>query len=138
MIVLGSGSLEAIRRHAEAAYPEECCGVLLGRLAWEERRVEEAAALENARQEERRRRFLITAEDYRAAEAQAGRRGLVLLGFYHSHPDHPARPSQYDLEHALPWHSYVIVAVEQGEAGDCTAWILAADRTAFEPEVVRS
>lgn len=134
MIELGPGVLDAIRRHGEAEYPEECCGVLLGRVEGEQRRVVAATALPNARTDERRRRFLIGAEDYRAAEREAGARGLELIGFYHSHPDHPARPSEYDREHALPWHSYVVLAVDGGRAGACTSWILSSDRSAFEPE----
>ena len=136
MIGLPPAELDAIRRHAESTYPEECCGVLLGRVERENRCVEAALPLPNGRREARTRRFSIGAAEYRAAEAAAEGRGLVLLGFYHSHPDHPARPSQYDLEHALPWHSYVIVAVAAGRADDCTSWILSADRAAFEPEEV--
>jgi proteasome lid subunit RPN8/RPN11 len=128
------GVLEAIRRHGEADYPEECCGVLLGTADGDRRRVTRAAPLPNARPDARRRRFLVTAEDYRAAERDAEARGLTLIGFYHSHPDHPARPSAYDLEHALPWHAYLVLAVEAGRALECTAWVLAADRSRFEPE----
>jgi proteasome lid subunit RPN8/RPN11 len=138
MIVLETDVLDSMRAHAREAYPEECCGVLLGEVGGSERRVRRAAAMPNARQEERRRRFLITPEDYRAAERDAERRGLALIGFYHSHPDHPARPSQYDLDHALPWHSYVIVAVAKGRAEECTSWVLSADRARFEPEEMRS
>jgi proteasome lid subunit RPN8/RPN11 len=137
VIGLGAGVLEAMHRHAEVTYPEECCGVLLGRVEGDVRQVEDAAPMSNARQEERRRRFLITPNDYRDAERAATARGLELIGFYHSHPDHPARPSQYDLEHALPWHSYIVLGVEQGKAADCTSWILATDRAAFEPEALR-
>jgi proteasome lid subunit RPN8/RPN11 len=138
VIVLGPGVLAAVRRHGEADYPEESCGVLLGTVSGDRRRVTEASPLPNARREERRRRFLVTPEDYRAAERDADARGLALVGFYHSHPDHPARPSAYDLEHALPWHSYVVLAVAAGEAGDCTSWVLAPDRSAFQPEVLES
>ena len=138
MIRFGAGVTGAICRHAEATYPEECCGVLLGRLAGQAREVVEALPRENSSTEERARRFLITAEDYRAAERAAGERGLTLSGFYHSHPDHPARPSQYDVEHALPWHSYVIVAVTQGRAAETTSWVLADDRSRFDPEPLRA
>jgi proteasome lid subunit RPN8/RPN11 len=134
VIELGPDVLDAIRRHGEADYPEECCGVLLGRVEGARRRIAVAMPLANARTDERRRRFLVTAEDYRAVERDALARGLDLVGFYHSHPDHPASPSEYDREHALPWHSYVVLAVEAGRAGACTSWVLAADRNAFEPE----
>ena len=71
--------------------------------------------------------------DYRAAEARAREVGAELLGFYHSHPDHPARPSQYDLDHAWPNLAYIIVAVASGRPGETTLWRLCDDRTAFEP-----
>jgi proteasome lid subunit RPN8/RPN11 len=125
--------LGRLQAHAEQAYPEECCGALLGVVA-AERVVEIALAIDNARADERRRRFLVTPDDYRRVEAEAARRGLDLLGFYHSHPDHPARPSEYDRLHALPWHSYVIVEVAGGRAGETTSWILSADRSCFESE----
>jgi proteasome lid subunit RPN8/RPN11 len=80
------------------------------------------------------RRFLITAEDYRAIEAAARARSLDMIGFYHSHPDHPAHPSDYDREHAFPWYSYVIVSVRDGRAAETTSWILDDDRAAFAPE----
>ena len=90
------------------AYPHECCGALIGR----DGVVTEAFALPNTTEEGPRRRFLVRPDDYRAAEARARETGLELLGFYHSHPDHPARPSQYDLDHAWPLFSYVIVSVD--------------------------
>ena len=137
MIELDAGVLDAIRRHGESDYPEECCGILLGRMTAAGRRITEARPLANARSDERRRRFLITATDYRRAEAAADAAGLVLVGFYHSHPDHPAAPSEYDREHALPWHAYLVLRVASGRAAECTAWVLANDRSAFEPEAMR-
>jgi len=134
MIQFTPAVLEVITRHGESAYPEECCGALLGTAVADLRRVSEAVPLENGSQEERRRRFVIRAEDYRAAERAAAERGLVLVGFYHSHPDHPALPSNYDLEHALPWHSYLILSVTGGQAGAWTVWVLKDDRSRLEPD----
>jgi len=96
----------------------------------------EAWALPNTTEEGPRRRFLIRPADYRSAEERANATGQELLGFYHSHPDHPARPSQYDLDHAWPVFMYVILSVMSGEPGDLTSWRLAADRSAFEPELL--
>ena len=127
---LGPGVLEAIRDHGAEAYPHECCGALLGR----DGTVVEAWALPNTTEEGPRRRFLVRPADYRSAEQRATATGLELLGFYHSHPDHPARPSQYDLDHAWPVFAYVILSVMNGEPGDITSWRLAADRSAFDPE----
>ena len=103
----------AIRRHGEETYPHECCGALVGR----DGRVEAAVALPNTTDEGPRRRFLVRPSDYRLAEQRAGELGGELLGFYHSHPDHPARPSQYDLDHAWPTFAYVIVSVAAGASG---------------------
>ena len=95
-------------------------------------RVVATVALPNTTEEGPRRRFLVRPSDYRLAEARASALGAELLGFYHSHPDHPARPSQYDLDHAWPTFAYVIVAVASGAAGDITVWWLTDDRSTFE------
>src|SRR3954467_14502551 len=94
---------QAIRRHGEETYPHECCGALVGH----DGRVTATVPLPNTTEEGPRRRFLVRPSDYRMAEAEATRLGGELLGFYHSHPDHPARPSQYDLDHAWPTFAYV-------------------------------
>ena len=100
----------AIRAHGEETYPHECCGALVGR----DGRATAVVALPNTTEEGPRRRFLVRPSDYRLAEQRASELGGELLGFYHSHPDHPARPSQYDLDHAWPTFAYVIVAVAAG------------------------
>src|SRR5262249_39074331 len=115
---------DAIRRHGEATFPHECCGALIG----SGDRVVDVVALPNTTEEGPRRRFLVRPSDYRQAERSAGERGADLLGFYHSHPDHPARPSQYDLDHAWPTFAYIIVSVMAGGAGDMTVWYLKEDR----------
>lgn len=120
----------AIRAHGRKAFPHECCGALLGR----DGVVLEAFALPNTTEEGPRRRFLVRPDDYRAAETRARDTGLELLGFYHSHPDHPARPSQYDLDHAWPSFSYVIVSVMAGDDAAMTSWRLKDDRGAFDEE----
>lgn len=122
----------AIRAHGRKAFPHECCGALLGR----DHAVHEAFALPNTTEDGPRRRFLVRPDDYRAAEKRARDTGLELLGFYHSHPDHPARPSQYDLDHAWPSFSYVIVSVMAGEDQLLTSWRLKEDRSTFEEEIV--
>ncbi len=96
----------------------------------------EVLALPNAIGEGSRRRFLVRPVDYQAAERRAAELGAELLGFYHSHPDHPARPSRYDLDHAWPVFAYVIVAVEGGEPRALTSWRLRDDRSAFDEEPV--
>ena len=120
----------AIRAHGSETYPNECCGALIGR----DGAVSETLALPNMTDEGPRTRFRVTPNDYRAAERRADELGAELLGFYHSHPDHPAKPSQYDLDHAWPFFLYVIVSVRDGVSGDMTAWRLREDRSAFDQE----
>jgi len=124
----------AIRAHGAETYPNECCGALIGR----DGVVTETLALPNTTEEGPRRRFMVRPQDYREAERRAGELGGELLGFYHSHPDHPARPSQYDLDHAWPFFSYVIVSVREGVSGDMTSWRLREDRSAFDQENLES
>ena len=131
-LVLTPTADAAIRGHGRDAFPHECCGALLGR----DRAVKEAFALPNTTEEGPRRRFLVRAEDYRVAEKRARHTGLDLLGFYHSHPDHPAKPSQFDLDHAWPSFSYVIVSVMAGRDERLTSWQLQEDRSAFGEEPV--
>jgi len=99
--------------------------------------VHEAFRLPNTTEEGPRRRFLVRPQDYLQAEKHARSAGLDLIGFYHSHPDHPARPSQYDLDHAWPSFSYVIVSVMAGEDTVLTSWRLKEDRSAFDEEPVQ-
>src|SRR5581483_4366808 len=119
---------QAIRRHGEETYPHECCGALVGA----DGAVLATVPLPNTTEEGPRRRFLVRPSDYRLAEQRATELGGELLGFYHSHPDHPARPSQYDLDHAWPNFAYVIVSVAADGAGDVTVWYLKDDRSIFE------
>ena len=132
MLTLRAAVDTDIRRHGRESYPDECCGALVGRGGL----VTEALALPNAATETARRRFTIAPHDYLAAERSAAEQGAELLGFYHSHPDHPARPSRYDLDHAWPEFAYVIVAVEGGQPGALTSWRLREDRSAFDEEPV--
>ena len=127
-LVLAPGVAGAIRRHGEETYPHECCGALVGGNG----SADAIVALPNTTEEGPRRRFLVRPSDYRLAEQRAGDLGAELLGFYHSHPDHPARPSQFDLDHAWPTFAYVIVSVAAGAAADMTVWWLKDDRTIFE------
>ena len=135
-----SGHLaERIRAHGAEAYPHECCGALLGRdsEATDQNVMREVLALlplVNRRDDSPRNRFSVTAEDVLDADRAAQKQGLEVIGWYHSHPDHPARPSQYDQDHAWPWYSYVIISVENGSPQEMTSWRLNDDRGAFSPE----
>ena len=117
-----------IRRHAAETYPNECCGALIATAG----AIVEAYRLPNTTAEGARRRFLVAPDDYRLAEQRARERRGQLAGFYHSHPDHPAVPSQTDLAQAWPNLTYVIVAVSGGAPGDLKSWRLLEDRSGFE------
>ena len=117
-----------IRRHGTETYPNECCGALIASGTT----IVEAFPLPNTTAEGPRRRFLIGPSDYRLAEARATARGGTLAGFYHSHPDHPARPSETDLAQAWPNLTYIIVAVRDGRPEDLRFWRLREDRSGFE------
>ncbi|MEC5319886.1 M67 family metallopeptidase [Brenneria populi subsp. brevivirga] len=138
MIRLTKDIEQAIRKEGERTYPNECCGVLLG--AGDAQGVTAVARIlpiDNAREEEEQyHRFVITADDFLRAEGIARRHALDVVGFYHSHPDHPAVPSEYDRAHALPFYSYIIVAVSERVAGAFTSWRLSADSKQFSQEDV--
>ncbi len=134
---MNRASMAAIAQDADAAYPNECCGFLLGRANGEERFVEATVPARNDfERDERFHRFLITPRAYLDGEKVARERGLDIVGFYHSHPDAPARPSPYDLDHAWPWYSYVIVGISATGPGEATSWVLNDDRSQFLSEAL--
>ena len=137
MIVVGEKQSSAIRAHGERDYPYECCGLMLGRFEDDRKNVLETYPISNAREEQaKRNRFLIRPEELMHGEKYARGKGLDVVGFYHSHPDDVAVPSQYDLEHAWPTYSYVVVAVEKGNARDLRSWEMESDRSKFNEEEV--
>jgi len=139
MLILSPELEKIVRADGEKAYPNECCGVLIGEIDNAGVKIaKHAQAIDNARDgSEQYNRFLITPEDMLKAEKTARTMKLDVIGFYHSHPDHPAAPSDYDKEHALPFYSYVIVSVKQGKAEILTSWELTADRADFVQENVK-
>ena len=135
-IKLKQQHLDQIREHGEQTYPHECCGFLLGTREGETNVLQEAYAAENERQESQETRYLITPQQYKRADDYARSRGLGVIGYYHSHPDHPAAPSGYDLDHSCwPGESYVIVAVERGTAAALNSFSK-PDYTKFEQEEI--
>ena len=134
MLVISSGVLKQINAHVEAAYPEEGAGFLIG----VEGEVKEILSLPNAREDEaRHNRFLITPEDYLKAELKADSLGLSLIGVFHSHPDCPNVPSEYDREWAQPFFSYIITRVDEGKAVNSRSWRLVEDRSKYEEEEIK-
>jgi proteasome lid subunit RPN8/RPN11 len=128
VLALEADAEQEIRRHGAETYPNECCGALIA----DGGRIVEAFRLPNTTAEGPRRRFMIGPQDYRLAEARASERQGTLAGFYHSHPDHPARPSATDLAQAWPNLTYIIVAVREGTPEDLKSWRLLEDRSGFE------
>ncbi|HQZ98339.1 MAG TPA: M67 family metallopeptidase [Pyrinomonadaceae bacterium] len=138
MLELQKGHLEAIKAHAEADYPHECGGLLLGHLdAENDKTVVETLPMENtAEVETRHDRVLIDPRALMLADRKAREKGLDVIGYYHSHPDDEAVPSQFDLDHALPVWSYIIVSVRDKKAVDWNSWEMENDRSKFKKEVV--
>ena len=138
MITISQKCIDGIRHHGAGDYPYECCGLLLGKFESDGRKiVTETYAISNAREEAaRRNRFLIQPEELLRGEKYARAKNLDVVGFYHSHPDSPAIPSQYDLEHAWPSYSYIIVATTKGATGDLRSWEQQLDRSRFDEEKI--
>ncbi len=137
-LAISAANLRAMEAHLEAAYPNEGAGLLLGESADDEKRV--AAILPLANQWDQggqSNRFLLGPQAMLDGEREAARRGLDVIGVFHSHPDHPAEPSGFDRDWALPWYSYVITTVAGGAAGVSRAWRLRDDRSAYDEERLR-
>lgn len=136
MIEISGELLNRIKIHGEESYNEECCGALYGYEKDEIKVIHDILEFQNEKAESREVRYLITPAQYKLAEKQAKEKNLELLGFYHSHPDHPALPSKFDTDHALPWFIYIIVSVNKTKANNLTSWILKEDRSAFEQQEI--
>lgn len=135
MLTIPQAVLQKIDRHGEAAYPEEGAGLLLGEVEGETRTVKNILPLTNSREDgSRHNRYLITAQDMLYAEQEAQRLGLDVIGVFHSHPDHPDLPSEFDREWALPWYSYLITSVQAAKAVGRRSWRLSEDRIFFDEE----
>lgn len=131
--------LTRIEEHLEQVYPEEGAGMIVGLENASGRQALDLIPLPNQRQEaERHHRYLLSPQALLEAEVSAEARGLDIIGVFHSHPDHPARPSEFDRSWALPWYSYVITSVRQGAARESRSWRLLDDRSAFSEETIES
>lgn len=138
VLKIAGALVRRIQAHGVETYPHECCGALLGRDAEGSREVLDLLPLANRRDDSPRNRFEITSSDVQMAEKTAREKGIELVGWYHSHPDAPARPSEFDREHAWPWYSYIIVSVEAREPRDTKSWRLRDDRSAYDSEAIES
>jgi proteasome lid subunit RPN8/RPN11 len=130
------GHLDRIMSHGEQTYPHECCGFLLGSNEGGINILAEVHPAENEREDSRHNRYLITPDQYRRADSYAREQGLGIIGYYHSHPDHPAAPSGYDLDHSCwPGESYIIVSITRGKAAALNSFTK-PDYTRFEQEEI--
>ncbi len=138
VLKLSNNLAAKIQAHGMETYPHECCGAILGRDENGSREVLALLPLANRREDSPRNRFEVTPEDVQLAEKTAREKDLELIGWYHSHPDAPARPSEFDREHAWPWYSYIIVSVQSGMPRDMNSWRLQDDRAAYDAEAIES
>ena len=138
VLQLTADVLMAIQAHGEAAYPNEGAGLLVGQAKGADKTVVDILPISNQwESEEQYHRYLITPQDMLRGENEAARRGLDVVGIFHSHPDHVAEPSVFDRDWALPWYSYVITSVEKASATASRSWLLREDRSAFDEEVIQ-
>lgn len=138
MIDIKKEHIDFIKDHAQRDYPYECCGIIVGKFNGDEKTVTEIIPIINEKEEENRHnRYLIPSKKVLEAELYAIKNALDIVGFYHSHPDHNAIPSAYDIEHALPVYSYLIVSVFDAKAVDYTISVLSEDRLRFKKELIK-
>lgn len=136
-LVLTDQHVQFLRSQGELAFPQECCGFMIGTAHGASRTVAHLQpAMNERRGDHGRNRYQISAESYRAADADARGQGLDIIGFYHSHPNADPTPSAYDTHHAWPWFSYLILSVHEGESSALASWVLREDRSTFDPEEV--
>jgi proteasome lid subunit RPN8/RPN11 len=130
--------LDEIHNHGEEAYPGEGAGFMLGNANGDLRVVSDILKLPNAREESaRHNRYLLTPQDVLRSEQEAAKRRLDVIGVFHSHPDHPNEPSEFDRDWAMPWFSYIITSVNEGQATGSRSWRLSDDRSGFQEELIQ-
>ena len=136
-LVITKEILNAIHQNGEGAYPEEGAGLMMGKTEAKQKLIVKILPLANTREDNaRHNRYLLNPQDYLHGEMEAARLGLDVLGVFHSHPDHPDRPSEFDREWAMPQFSYLITSVQEGKAVESRAWLLAEDHSAFSEEMI--
>ncbi|MDQ6708541.1 MAG: M67 family metallopeptidase [Acidobacteriota bacterium] len=134
MIHIDSGPWTQMVAHAQAAYPNECCGAMLGQIDGATKTVSVALPLDNVSQGSRRARYELRPHDLANADGEARKRGMDLIGIYHSHPDCGAYFSETDLKNSCPWYSFVILSIAKGTFDHANSWLPDAEQTAAEKE----
>ncbi len=136
MITLSDSQLEAIKAHGVETFPHECCGVILGEIVGDKKVVQQLRKLENVHEDGHERRYLVSPDEMFQLLREERETGVKVLGFYHSHPNHPAIPSGYDRDWASPWYTYIIVSILDGKPDLLTAWVLDEDGAEFLPDEI--
>lgn len=131
---VAGAQLERLQAHAREGYPHEVCGILAG--SRDRNQVTEVVPLLNERADSPRNRYRVSGLAMMKAEQAIEERGLEVVGYYHSHPDHPSHYSDYDRDHALPNMSYPIVSIQEGRVADLASWRLTEDRSRMDPEPI--
>jgi len=134
VIRMGRRTLDEIHAHARAAYPEECCGLLISSSGSKD--VVHSVKMRNAFEGPKHDRYHINPLELFRADREAAKKGMTIAGIYHSHPDYPATLSKFDLDHSFPWYSYVVVSVPKGEAGETRSWLPHQDRNSVTEEKI--
>lgn len=137
-ITIAHELVEKMKAHALETYPNECCGFVFGMDLVEGRQVIEVRRAPNANEGDQRKRFEIDPFDYLKAERYALKKDITLVGIYHSHPDHPAAPSEHDLKQAVPFFSYLILSTEKTKVKDITSWQLEHQKFVEEELVIEN
>ena len=137
MIEINNEAWQVMVRHAEATYPRECCGVMIGSITGDEKRVVEARALDNMYQGGQEDRYEIRPEDLLAADRDARKQGFDLIGIFHSHPDCDAYFSKTDLENSCPWYSFVVLSIQRGKFDHANSFLPNAEQTEAPKEELR-
>ncbi len=137
-LLLPNPVLSAMLVHASSTFPEECCGLLVGVFKDDQKAVKEGKPMSNVFQkDERYHRFTIDPKEFMLTDIDAEARGLEIVGIYHSHPNAPAKPSLFDLSHAWPSLSYVVIEVRDGKPVDTKSWVLKDDRAEYVQEKMK-
>ncbi len=134
MIHIEAGPWHQMVTHAQATYPNECCGAMMGSIGDDGKTVSAAMPLENAYEGERGSRYELRPEDLLKADKEARSRKLDLIGIYHSHPDCDAYFSETDLKNSCPWYSFVVLSIRNGAFDHANSWLPDADQTKAERE----
>ncbi len=137
MIRLSNAQVAEIKEHGVRDFPHECCGVILGDFENGAKIVRELRPLSNVHEDGHERRYLVSPDEMLALMQEERRTKRKILGFYHSHPNHPSYPSDYDRDWASPWYTYIIISILDGKPDLMTAWLLQDDRDAFIPDEIQ-